>query len=110
MKPPQFIVAVILSLVPLILVINLIFMGQKNESLQMQLQAQQEEINRGSMSQQIGTNLLKEIAQASVKDDKLKDVLAKSGYTVTANASGSATPSPSPASSPTPPATSSPTP
>jgi hypothetical protein len=47
------------------------------------------------MSQQIGVNLLKEIAAASVKDDKLKDVLAKSGYTVTVNASP--TPSASPA-------------
>jgi hypothetical protein len=68
-------------------------MGQKNQSLQTQLQAQQEVINKGSMSQQIGTNLLKEIAQASIKDDKLKDVLTKSGYSVTVNAS----PSPSPA-------------
>ena len=94
MKPPQFIVAVILSLVPLILVINLIFMGQKNQSLQANLQGQQEAINKGSMTQQIGVNLLKEIAAASVKDDKLKDVLSKSGYSVTVNAS------PAPAASP----------
>jgi predicted Holliday junction resolvase-like endonuclease len=98
MKPPQFIVTVILSLVPLILVINLIVMGQKNQSLQNQLQAQQEAINKGSMTQQIGVNLLKEIAAASIKDEKLKDVLAKSGYTVTVNASPS--PSPSPAATP----------
>jgi predicted Holliday junction resolvase-like endonuclease len=98
MKPPQFIVTVIMSLVSLILVINLIFMGQKNQSLQTQLQTQQEEINKGSMSQQIGVNLLKEIAQASVKDEKLKDVLTKSGYTVTVNAS----PSPGAASTTTP--------
>jgi predicted Holliday junction resolvase-like endonuclease len=98
MKPPQFIVAVILSLLPLILVINLIFMGQKNTSLQAQLQSQQEEINKGSMTQQIGVNILKEIAAASVKDDKLKDVLTKSGYSVTVNAS----PSPAPAASATP--------
>jgi predicted Holliday junction resolvase-like endonuclease len=103
MKPPQFIVAVILSLVPLVLVINLIFMGQKNQSLQATLQAQQEDINKGSMSQQVGVNLLKEIAQASVKDDKLKDVLTKSGYTVTVNATAS--PSPSRAAATTPSAT-----
>lgn len=95
MKPPQFIAAVILSLIPLILVINLIFMGQKNQSLQAQLQGQQEDINKGSMSQQIGVNLLKEIAQASIKDDKLKDVLTKSGYTVTVNATASPSPAPS---------------
>jgi predicted Holliday junction resolvase-like endonuclease len=100
MKPPQFIVTVILSLVPLILVINLIFMSQKNQKLQTELQEQQEQINKGSMSQQIGVNLLKEIAQASVKDEKLKDVLTKSGYTVTVNAA-----SPTPASMATPSAT-----
>jgi predicted Holliday junction resolvase-like endonuclease len=97
MKPPLFIVAVILSLVPLILVINLIFIGQKNQNLQAQLQAQQEEINKGSMTQQIGVNILKEIAAASVKDEKLKEVLNKNGYSVTVN---SPSPSPSPAATP----------
>ena len=96
MKLPQFVVAVVLSLIPLILVINLIFMGQKNQSLQVQLQGQQEEINKGSMAQQVGVNILKEVAAASVKDEALKDVLTKSGYTVTVNAS----PSPSPAATP----------
>jgi len=95
MKPPLFIAAVITAVIPLILVISLIFMGQSNQKLQTQLQQQQEDINKGSMSQQIGVNLLKEIAAASVKDVKLKDVLAKSGYTVTVNASP--TPSASPA-------------
>jgi predicted Holliday junction resolvase-like endonuclease len=98
MKPPQFIVTVVLSLLPLILVVNLIIMGQKNQTLQAQLQAQQEEINKGSATQQVGVNLLKEIAAASVKDEALKDVLTKSGYSVTVNAS--ATPSPSPATTP----------
>jgi predicted Holliday junction resolvase-like endonuclease len=99
MKPPQFIVAVILSLIPLILTINLIFMGQKNQSLQTQLQAQQEQINTGSRIQQVGMSVLKDIAAASVKDDKLKDVLAKNGYSVSVS---SPSPSPAPATSPTP--------
>jgi predicted Holliday junction resolvase-like endonuclease len=98
MKPPLFIVAVILSVVPLILVINLIFLGQQNQSLQAKLQAQQEEINKGSMTQQIGVNILKEIAAGSIKDEKLKEVLNKSGYNVTVNAS----PSPSPSAAATP--------
>lgn len=94
MKPPQFITAVILSFLPLILVINIIIMGHKNQSLQTQLQAQQEEINKGSMTQQIGVNLLKEIAAASIKDDALKDVLSKNGYSVQVNASPSPSPTP----------------
>jgi hypothetical protein len=99
MKPPQFIAAVILSLIPLILTINLIFMGQKNQSLEAQLQTQQEQINTGSRIQQVGMNVLKDIAAASVKDDKLKEVLQKNGYSVTVN---SPSPSPSPATSTTP--------
>ncbi len=97
MKAPQFIASVILALVPLILVINLIFIGQKNQSLQAQLRAQQEQINKGSMAQQIGVNILKEIAAGSVKDEKLKDVLNKNGYSVTVN-----TPTPAPRPSATP--------
>jgi hypothetical protein len=102
MKPPQFIASIILAIIPLVMVISLIFMGQKNQSLQNTLQGQQEDINKGSMSQQIGVSLLKEIAQASVKDDALKDVLSKSGYTVSVNpvASPSPSSSASPAASP----------
>ena len=96
MKPPQFIVAVILSLVPLILVFTLMRMGATNQGLQTQLQAQQEAINKGSMSQQIASKMLNDIAPASLKDEKLKDVLTKSGITVNVNAS----PAPSPAGTP----------
>ena len=99
MKPPQLIVSVILCIVAVVLasvtlvqVINIISLGDKNQSLQAQLQTQQEQINKGNMTQQIGVNLLKEIAAASVKDDALKDVLSKSGYSVTVNASPTPTP------------------
>jgi len=94
MKPIPFIVAVIFSIAPLILVVNLIFMGQKNTALAAQVQSQQQEISKGSTMQQIGVSLLKEIAAASIKDEKLKEVLAKSGYQVNVNAS------PSPAAAP----------
>ena len=46
------------------------------------------------MTQQIGVNLLKEIAAASIKDDALKDVLSKNGYSVQVNASPSPSPTP----------------
>jgi predicted Holliday junction resolvase-like endonuclease len=82
MKPPLFIASVILALIPLILTINLIFMGQKNQSLQAELQSQQVEINRGQMSHDIGVNILKEVGQASIKDSKLKDMLNRLGYSV----------------------------
>lgn len=118
MKPPQFLIAIILSILPLVLALYLALIpGRQNQDLQnqfatlqdqvdskqehllaqqTQLQAQQEEINKGATSQQIGVNLLKEIAAASVKDENLKDVLTKSGYTVTVNAS----PTPAPSATP----------
>ncbi len=103
MKPPLFIVAVILSIVPLILVINLIFMGQKNQSLesdvrdlQSKMQSQQVEINKGTQSQQIGIQILRDMGTASLKDPAIRDILSKNGYSVTLNAS----PSPAPGSSP----------
>ena len=99
MKPTQFIVAAILCLIAVVLsavtlfqVIKIINLGDKNQVLQAQLQSQQEAINKGNMTQQIGVGLLKEIAAASVKDPALKDVLAKSGYSVTVNASPTPTP------------------
>ena len=89
MKPPQFIPVVLLSLVTVILpfiiwshLTNLIALNEKNMDLQNQMQAQQQEINKGSMAQQVGTNMLRDIGQASLKDDKLKDVLTKSGFSV----------------------------
>ncbi len=60
--------------------------------VQEKLQAEQADISRGTMSQQVGSNLLRDIALASQKSAKLKDVLTKNGYTLKATAC----PSPSP--------------
>jgi len=50
---------------------------------QQALQAQQEEINSGNqISQQIGPNLLRDMAASSVKNEKMKALLAKHGYNV----------------------------
>ena len=95
MKAPQFFTVLGLSALALVLTIVLIVYGQGNQKLQAQLQAQQEDINRGSMSQQVGQNLLKDIAIGSQKSTVLKDVLTRNGYTVTASS-----PSPSPSSAP----------
>lgn len=109
MKPPQFFITLTLASISLVLSIVVIWQGQSSISLQNQVQQKQielqtevqkrqDEINRGNQSQQIGTNLLKDIAAASydpakgtVKNEKLKDLLTKNGITVTVNQ-----PSPSP--------------
>jgi hypothetical protein len=49
-------------------------------------QAQQQEIEAGNqISQQIGPNLLRDMAAASVKNEKMKALLAKHGYNVQVN-------------------------
>lgn len=92
MKPVPFYITVALAAVSLLLSIAVVALGQSNQQLQTELQKQQEEINRGNVSQQVGTNLLRDMASASVKNDKMKEALAKNGYNV--NVTPTASPSP----------------
>lgn len=84
MKPTQFYIGVALGAICLVLSIASVAMGQSNQRLQTEGQAQQLEINKGNTSQQIGTNILREMAQVSVKNEKMKAILAKNGYNVQA--------------------------
>lgn len=95
MKVPQFYVTLALGALCLALSITTIVLGNKNNYLQMQQQKQQEEINRGNMSIQVGQNLLKDMAELSLKNEKIKQVLARNGYTV--NVAPTTTPAATPA-------------
>ena len=89
MKIP-FYISVAASALCLLLSIIVFAVGNSNQSLQAEvqkqqqtLQAQQEEINAGNqISQQIGPNLLRDMAASSVKNEKMKALLAKHGYNV----------------------------
>ena len=60
---------------------------------QQMLQDQQREIDAGNqISQQIGPNLLRDMAAASVKNEKMKALLAKHGYNVATPAPGTPAP------------------
>lgn len=83
MKPWQFFITTGLGVAGLILAIALIIQGNANGDVQFQLQQQQVEINKGSMSQQVGVNLLKEMAQVAVNDNDMKDLLKNNGFTLT---------------------------
>jgi NADH:ubiquinone oxidoreductase subunit 6 (subunit J) len=85
MQKWQYYVSLALSALALLLTIVLIVTGKTNQTIQKELQAQQVEINRGQVSQQIGTALLRDMAVASVSNNKLKDLLAKHGFTVSQN-------------------------
>lgn len=53
------------------------------QAKQQQLQSQQEIINAGNtISQQVGPALLRDMATLSIKNEKLKNLLAKHGYNV----------------------------
>ena len=90
----QFLTTTGLGLVCLVLSIATIVSGRANQNLQAQLQAQQVEINKGTGSQQVGTNLLRDIATAATKNDKLRELLKRNGFTLTENPAAAATPSP----------------
>lgn len=103
MKPPQFIITLILACICLVLSIVVFWQGQSSSALrgtvqqrqidiQTEVQKRQEEINRGGQSQQIGTSLLKDIAAAAVnpatgetKNQKLKDLLTRNGINIQVN-------------------------
>ena len=101
MKIP-FYISVTASALCLILSIIIFAVGNSNQSLQAEvqkqqqaLQVQQEEINAGNqISQQIGPNLLRDMAASSVKNEKMKALLAKHGYNVQVKEPAPGTPAP----------------
>jgi len=97
MKVPQFYVTLALGTLCLALSITSIVLGKTNNALQREQQAQQEEINRGNMSVQVGQNLLRDMAELSLKNEKIKQVLAKNGYTVNVAPAANSNTSPTPA-------------
>ncbi len=104
MKSLPFIIATGASALSLLLGIWLFFLGGTNQGLQNDLQklqqdvqsqqqilqvkqqafqVQQEQINTAQqISQQVGPALLRDMAVASVKNDKIKKILTSHGYNV----------------------------
>lgn len=87
MKVPQFYITVALGAICLVLSITSLLLTKSNQNLQAQFQAQQEEINKGELSNKIGQNLLHDMAELSLKNDKIAAVLKANGYTVNVNPS-----------------------
>src|SRR3954462_13050715 len=111
MKMWQFVIALIFGLACLGLAGFGIVTGRTNQQLQTQIQQQQLEISKGNLSQQVGTNLVREIAAKSAANENLKNLLTRNGFTVSENpaaaaggapAVGAAPRQPQPAASPTP--------
>ena len=92
MKVPQFYITVALGAICLVLSITSLLLSKSNQNLQAQFQAQQEEINKGELSLKVGQNLLRDMAELSVKNEKIAAVLKNNGFTVNANPSATPTP------------------
>ncbi len=86
----SFYTSVAASGLSLLLSIIIFVVGNSNQGLQneiqkqqLELQRQQEQINTGNqISQQVGPNLLRDMAVVSLKNDKMKALLGKHGYNV----------------------------
>ena len=109
-----FYISVAASALSLVLSIVLFSVGSSNataqndiQKQQVELQKQQEEINKGTqIQQQVGPNLLNDMAVLSTSNEKMRALLGKYGYQVKAPASpapGAAAPA-KPATAPAAPA------
>ena len=93
----SFFISVAAAALSLLLSVIILVVGQINQGLQSDitgkqkevqaiqsdLQKQQEQINiANQISQQLGPNLLREMAVSSLKNDKMKALLNKHGYNV----------------------------
>ena len=80
MKRWQFILLLVVGVACFCLTLVSIVFARANQKLQAEVQAQQALINKGAISQQIGANLLREMAAVAQTDEKMKALLRDRGY------------------------------
>ena len=79
MKHWQFVLLTTIGVACLCLSLVTIVFAHQNRKLQEAVQAQQAMINKGALSQQIGANLLRELAAIAPSDEKIRELLEASG-------------------------------
>jgi hypothetical protein len=80
MKRWQFVLLIITAAACLVLSLVTIVFARENRKLQEAVQGQQTIINKGALSQQIGTNLVREMAVAAQTDEKMRQLLQANGF------------------------------
>ena len=80
MKRWQFVLLMTIGVACLCLSLVTVVFAHQNRKLQEAVQTQQAIINKGSLSQQIGVNLLREMAAMAPSDEKMRELLEASGY------------------------------
>ena len=81
----EFSLLLTLGLLCLCLSLVTIIFASQNRKLQETVQAQQAIINKGSLSQQLGANLLREMGAVAQTDEKMRALLQENGYSVSSN-------------------------
>ena len=62
-----------------------IVFARQNRQLQETVQTQQAVINKGTLSQQVGGNLVREMAAVAQRDERMKKLLQENGYNLPAS-------------------------
>ena len=85
MKRWQFTLLLFIGIVCVCLSLVTIVFARQNRRLQEALQAQQAMINKGALSQQVGNNLLREMAVVAQRDEKMRKLLQDNGFNLPAS-------------------------
>ena len=85
MKRWQFLLLLVIGIVCVCLSLVTIVFARENRQLQDALQTQQALINKGGLSQQVGNNLLREMAAVAQTDEKMRKLLQDNGFILSAN-------------------------
>lgn len=79
MNKAEYFSALTLSMVCLVLSFVIVYTSRSNNRLYNQLQLQQEEIERGNTSRQIGASIVNEMARVSSNSGSMRSLLQKYG-------------------------------
>jgi len=85
MKTWQYTVTVVLGAACLVLALLVIKTGKASQSLQLDLQRQQSEVNSGLLSQrgqQLGNSILQDLVVVAAKSQRMHKLLGDNGYNI----------------------------
>jgi cell division protein FtsL len=88
----QFMLLLSIAIICVCLSVVSIIYAYENRRLQESVQSQQAVINKGALSQQIGANLVREMAAVAKSDPRMQQLLADSGYKAPPQAAPTARP------------------
>ena len=97
MKPVAYFVVLLLAVACVVLSIALVMVAQKNQSLIVRLQAQQQNLNQGILgpqAQQISSGVIQDLVRAGGNNREIRRMLEKHGFTVPVTPPAESAPTP----------------